>query len=283
MSAAPALPVLFTGYSAPVNFANKVLEDVEDYMRDGVLEMVKYRVAILEDMLRGGVRRGDSTAIGVASSAMWRFANAYLSATKDNPDARTFVYPDGDESTGWFADELADALRNAAEDSMTSPTSEDDADTIGRALGRIAVDFVEAGYDVEAKHMIEALARAGVSSHQVAASGAINVYTKSTDGLVRAENAAEQHGNGDLATHALAGWAVVTAYQHAHFDLDPPPRFAVDIGDLGPRPPWVPAAALISEADFVSRWHNKLPAGIDAPLACLQWGLEEHARQRNGT
>jgi hypothetical protein len=282
-TAAPALPALFFGYSAPINFSNKVLEGVEDYMRDGATDMVKYRVAIFEDMLRAGIRRGDSKAIGGAVTGLRGFLDAYMAASNDNPDARTFVYEnDGHEEKGWFGSDLADTLRNGAEDSMSNVTSENDMDLVGRALGEFAVVFVKAGYDEEAKYMIDALLQTGVSVHQIVPSGAINLFIKSTDGLVRAERTAEEVGNGDLAARALVAWAVVTAYQYIHFELEHPPRFEVDVAGMGPRPPWYPAGALITEREFINRWHNKLPRGEEPPLAWLQWGREEHDKQHEG-
>jgi hypothetical protein len=128
--------------------------------------------------------------------------------------------------------------------------------------------------------MIDALMQTGVCVHQIVPSGAINIFTKSTDGLVRVERAAEEVGNGDLAARALAAWAVVTAYRHIHFELELPPRFEVDIARMGPRPPWYPAGELIMEAEFINRWHNKMPRGEEPPLAWLQWGREEHDRQQ---
>jgi hypothetical protein len=270
----PALGLLSISYSGQVSFGDKVVHNVEEHIREDATSVVKWRVPILGDMLRQGVRRGDSTSIGGAIRALRLFLAAYIAATRDNPDARIYTFPDGHETVGWFGYDLALVMRAGAEDTMTNVTAEEDMDVVGRAMGEFAVEFVQAGYVEEVIYMIDALVGAGVSIHQLTPSGAVSVFTKATAGLARVEKAAEEDDDYDLAAKALAGWAVVTGYQALHFGLDPPPRLVSDVADMGPEPPWYPAADVIMDEKFLIRWGNKLPQGYEGPVAALAWANE---------
>jgi len=270
VTSAALLPALLLRYTAPFNFVGLVVDDTHTYLSAGLVDMVVFRVGLLAEMLRASVRRGDSTSIAAALSGLRRLQTGYIAAAAENPAARFHTYETGEQIEGWLGDPLRGALVRAAEEGMVGNIAEEDSDQIGVALREATVDAIRAGQRKEARELIQGPFQLGVSVYQVVGSGVINVYLKSPEGLVLAEQAAEEAGEVELATEALAAWAVVTSYAQTQFGMDLHPLWVETVGELGSQPPWHAAAELVMSQEFLRRWMNKMPQGPDAVVINLQ-------------
>jgi hypothetical protein len=133
---------------------------------------------------------------------------------------------------------------------------EHDLNAVADTLERVTVAAVKAHQVVEARALIQALVRVGVSSHQVRPQ-TVNLWPQSAPTLGRVERVAEEERQVDVAADALAAWALVVAYPVYHFG-HPHPSYFSSVEQLGDAPPWNAARQVIESDDFQRSWANKL-------------------------
>lgn len=268
-------------YTAPVVFAQQVIDEVQFYVESQAVGVVKYRVALLGDMARMAIRRGDSTSLSAAMTGMRKFQQAYIDAVQATPDSRRYTFDDGQTVDGWLGHDLASAIGGAVDDVLAHQASEIDYELASTQLCHAAEEFVRADLDVEAQAMVDALISSGTSIHQISTSGAVNIQARASDGLASVVRIARERGLASLAAWALAGWCVVQSYAQTHFGLEHHPRWEVGLEDMGDDPQWHEAADLIVlPGEFAMRWFNKMPGGYVAVIGTLAQSEARHAEQR---
>lgn len=270
LSAANTLLAFLGRYTAPRSFVLRAVEDVEPLLRAGALGLVVFRVSALGEMLRSALRRGEGVAVAASLEGLSRIQQAYVAVASERPSIRFHHYDNsGDEGEeGWLGEELSVALTRAGEEALRTLAVEEDIDLIARTLEAVTATATQAGHEVEARDLIEGLARLGVSSHQVRPE-TINLWPHSAAALARVEALAEQADLEELAADALAAWGLVCAYPITHFGV-PHPAFELSLPAFGPAPPFERARAVIERPDFGRKWNNKLELGIAAPLEVLR-------------
>jgi hypothetical protein len=274
--AARRLGILFVRMTAPTNFAKAVLEDVDTYLNAGLPGAVVFRVGLLGEMLKASMRRGDAAGFYSALGALNRFTELYARAIVDAPESRTHTYENA-VVEGWYGEEARTVLVSTGSDALALGSAEEDATAIADALRRLAEAGISTAGPREFTSGVDGLAQLGTSIHQVAASGAINLYAPAGHMLAALEARAEFRGELDHAAEALAAWLLVVAYWQTQFGLPSEMVFQRGLHTLGPRAPFHEAAAMILTPEFVSRWENKLPRGPLAVIGTMQAAIEEHA------
>jgi hypothetical protein len=259
-AAANMLMALLGAYTAPRSFMLRTTEPAERYLRAGEIGLVGFRVTALGEMVRAAVRRGEGVAVTAGLEGLERLQDAYINAAAERPDVR-LQHLDGaaDPREGWLGIEMAESLARAGDEVLRSEAVEHDLNAVADTLERVTEAAVRAHQVPEARALLEALVRVGVSSHQVRP-GTVNLWPQSAPTLARLERAAEEEGLGDLAADALAAWALVVAYPVYHF-AHPHPSYFPSVEQLGASPPWKAARHMIESDDFQRAWANKLEEG----------------------
>jgi hypothetical protein len=260
-------------YTAPRNFAREVVSNVEADLQAGVPGLVVYKVPALGEMIRAGLRRGESIVVSVALEALVDVQEAYLRAVAAG-QPRQFA-SDGQVRETWLAEDLALTLSRAGEESLRLGAAEDDVNAVAITLETVSANAIDAGLSDEAKILMEALARLGVTVHQVTPQ-VTNLMDKPAPALARLEARAEGIGSAELSSVAIALWATGVAYIENHFE-EPHPQFARSIDEFGDAPPWQGAIDLVSSDDFYRRWETKLRYGIEPVIARIQRAAEIRA------
>jgi hypothetical protein len=268
--AVATLGVQFASYTAPRNFMLAVTRGVEDFLSFGAVDFVVFRVPLLGEMARSGVRRGESVALVAALEGLLMIQDFYLRVVHARPEIQNQPAEDGSATrAGWLAQDLSAALARTGEDALKSSAAEQDMDAVAEALQTVARRFVEEGLEKEALPVVEAITRLGVTSHQVSAQ-AVNIWSYSAPTLARIEALAEERSQGEVAVEAAANWALVVSYAATHFGIEHP-LFEPSIGEFGKQPPWDDALGRIEDVAWQQRWANKLEAGAKLPRACLEY------------
>lgn len=269
-SAANILMGLLGAYTAPRSFVMRTVEPVERYLGNSDLNLVVFRVTALGEMVRAAIRRGEGVAVIAGLEGLQRMQKAYIKVASENPGIRVQRSDDGsDVREGWLGEDLADTLARAGEEALRSGAVEHDTDAIADMLDGATLDAVKAGQVGEARALIRALIRLGVSSHQIRP-GTINLWPQSAGALARAEKEAED-SLGDVAPDVLAAWALVVAYPVYHFG-HPHPAFELSTDELGAHPHWEAARRLIESSDFQRSWANKIYGNTPHLLEALRLG-----------
>jgi hypothetical protein len=285
VGAATLLPYLITRVTAPRNFALYATEDAADLLSVGATGLVVYRVGLLGEMLKRGVRAGDSLQIREALGGMQRFHDLYLQAAAENPAARVHQYDQG-AAVGWLGEEMVGALVAAGQEAIGSDIANEDANRIARTLAGFAVRSAGAGHREEYERAVDGLGELGTCTQQVKVPGVINVYSEPVWGLAHQVGPALENLDPDAAAQALATWALVIAYDVQHLATPGHVYWERSLETWPPDTPWDEARDYIDSQRFQNRWANKLasihpifedeeqtklllPGGPDAVHLCL--------------
>ena len=106
-------------------------------------------------------------------------------------------------------------------------------------------------------------------AHQVSPGGYINYYNEPAFQLAVVEHVAEEQSDHDLAAHALAGWALCSAYPVYHLEAPGHPLVAAALATIGPDPPWKAAETVLRSGDWQRAWANKQYLGPDPVVELL--------------
>src|SRR5206468_7770960 len=82
VSALGALFALLGQYTAPRNFMLRATESVPSHLRHGVIDTVIYKIPMLGEMARAGLRRGESVAVTAALEGLIGIQLAYVDASR---------------------------------------------------------------------------------------------------------------------------------------------------------------------------------------------------------
>jgi hypothetical protein len=255
-----ALWGLFAGlgrFTAPRAFAQVASRDLYGLMRAGGLGLVVFRVPMLGDMLRSGLRRGDSTTVRAALEALDEFQQDYYRALAENPTISGFRVPEGRRDY-WAAEDLNAALVDGTEEAMRCSAPEADFDQIGAVHEDCARRAVErSSTSRDALIFIEGLTRLALTIHQVNAT-TVNLNPKPALALAKLEALAEQTGKTDVAAKALVAWGLTVAYSITRFETIHPQLYT-SVHAFGLAPPIQEALREFDNINFRVRWGNKLP------------------------
>jgi hypothetical protein len=270
LSAANILMGLLGAYTAPRSFMLRTVEPVEQYLDEGELNFVVFRVTALGEMVRAAIRRGEGVAVMAGLEGLRTMQSAYIKVARQHPEIR--VQQSDDPSglrEGWLGQDLADTLARAGEEALRSGAVEHDTDAIATTLEDATLDAVKAKQKHEARALVTALTRLGVSSHQIRPE-TINLWPQSAPALAHVEKEAEE-SLPDVAAEALAAWALVVAYPVYHFG-HMHPSFELSGDELGDRPNWERARRVIESLDFQRSWANKIYGNTPHLLEALRLG-----------
>jgi len=260
------LVVLFTAltrFTAPRNFSLAATAGVFDLLRVGAPGLVGFRLGMFGEMIRAGIRRGDSTTVEAGVEALMGIQVDYYRAVAENPEAAALHVSTGRRDR-WAAEDINSAIMRAAEEALKQGAPEIDLDGIANAHEWCGQLSIEKRAPEDAAIFVDGITRLGVTSHQVSAS-TINLYPYSALSLARLEATAEDAGDTSLAALALAGWSLVVSYTTTHFNAVHPQLFA-SAKALGDRPPLDDAAAFFDDPRWLIKWANKLEAGPAGPV-----------------
>jgi hypothetical protein len=286
LTAARGLVVIAGEYSGPTNFVLRVVAPVRSDLLAGLVDAVGFKVALLGEALKMGLRRRDSVTVQSALNGMYAITAAYVEAVQTNPLARIHTPSDGVPRVGWLGPDLATALTRAADDALVSGASGDDVDAIILWHEQMTEVPLKAGLVPESLALIDGLIASGTTMHQVTPAFQ-NIQAKPAGCLARLELVAESNawkqegpiagGGTSLASHALAGFILLATYFWTQFcdpEKEPPPQHPLwrsGIRSLGANPPWNEAARLMNSSAWQTHWTHKLRYGL-GPLI-LHWNL----------
>lgn len=296
IGAATLLPYLMTRVSAPRNFAMYATEGTAELLEVGGTGLVVYRVGLLGEMLRRGVRNGDSLQIREALQGLERFHHSYREAATVNPEARVHWSDDGESSiVGWLGQEIVPFLVSAGQEGIGADTANEDVNGISKVLAGFAVRSALAGHREEYERAVDGLVELGTCTQQLRA-GVINVYSEPAWGLAEQVVPALENLDGIAAGRALARWALVIAYDVQHLGTPGHVFWERSLREWPAETPWRAAHEEIASQAFQNLWANKLaairpvfnpdsdeadpelllPGGAEALHGCLDQAEAEH-------
>jgi hypothetical protein len=255
-------------YTAPVSFVDLATADVEDALTNGFTAVARWRVPMLEEMIKLALRRGDSAGVTAGLHGLSRIHRAYINASAKNPAARRHLILDDETNVieAWLGHDLRGALLRSAETSFSVPGTSDDYDFIIAEYEEALARSLAAGHDEETMALIDGLSLLGCSTLQVGA-GYVNFQGRPAGVLARSERRAEEHGQDEIAAQALASWVLVCTYYTVHFSkegqpVQPHPLWDDGIEDFGPNAPWTRADEIIGSRPWQRHWNNQMELGV---------------------
>jgi hypothetical protein len=280
--AATVFPVSIQRYVGPRAFPQLVVADVGRELHGGALVLLVFRTGLLAEMLRLSLRRGDTVAVTSTLEAITDFQSAYLAVREVQPEVREFRMEDGSRREGWLASDLQRGLIAAGEEALRIGASGDDGNGICRTMGQLTRRFDDAGDAQDASRCIDGLTELATNYLQISANGTTNLFTEPVLQLALVEANSEDRGHVDIASHAIAGWALGAAYARYHLHRDFHPMQPRSIEVFGPQPPWQQALELIAgDPDWQHRWANKLgdPKSLVQVIAEVVNAAQQHANR----
>lgn len=255
-SAATLLPYLITRVTAPSNFAIYVNEDVEALLDGPITALVVYRVGILGEMLKRGVRSGDSLQLQQALNGLEEFHSIYLRTAAANAEVRVH-----EGHVGWLGEEMVPFLVSAGQEAIGLDGANEDCNRISRTLAGVAKRSADAGHREEYERAVDGLAELGTCTQQVRVPGLINVYAEPAWGLAAQVVPALEGLGEEAAGRALALWALVVTYDIQHLGTPGHVYWERSLRQWPGKTPWQAAHDEIETEAFRNIWANKL-AGI---------------------
>lgn len=270
-------------YTAPLAFSNLVVDDVEDHLAIGFVQLVRWKVPMFDEMAKLAIRRGDSAAVAAALQGMRNMAHAYAEASSVSPRSRGMPFEADDPPFamyGWLGEDLRESLFRIGEDTLRQGAASEDSDHTVESIEEAARVFILHGLLPEAKRLIEGLIGLGCTTHQVGA-GYINQMVRPAPCLIRLMNLCTQCGAAHLAAYSLAGWALVVSYADEHFGgpdqpLGRHPNWHPGIRNMGTTPPWDEAGALLDTAAWREKWSNQMNWGAGFVAFMLAMAKQIH-------
>lgn len=259
VSAATLLPYLITRVTAPRNFALFATDGIDVLLEGGATGLVVYRVGLLGEMLKRGVRSGDSLQLREALGGLESFHQIYLDASAENPGARIHEYENA-SAVGWLGEEMVSALVSAGQEAIGGDVANEDANRISRTLAGFGVRSADAGHREEYERAVDGLGELGTCTQQMKVPGLINVYSEPVYGLAAQLAPATEHLGDEAAARALAVWALVIAYDVQHLGTYGHVYWDRSLRLWPDKTPWGEAHDYTETEVFHNHWANKLAA-----------------------
>jgi len=269
LGSAALLPSLISRVTAPRNFALWLVEPVEGFLSIGATEGVVWRVGALGEMLKRGVRNGDSLQIRTALGGLQGLHAAYLEASAANPSARIHHYDDGSPVMGWLGDEIVPALVSSGQDAVALDIANEDGNLIANTLAGFGAKSAEADHREEFMRAVTGLTELATCTQQMRIPGLANHIAEPVYGLAVLVESATRHLDEEAAAHALATWSLSVAYAMRHLGGNVVAarhsQWAHSLRRIGKGAPFGSAAKLAQSQAFQQFWTNKI-TGIGAEL-----------------
>jgi hypothetical protein len=290
--AATLLPYLITRATAPRNFVLYTLEMIQILLGGGETGLVVYRVGVLGEMLKRGVRSGDSLQLREAIGGMQSFHDIYIDAVAENPVARVHKYESGGEATGWLGEEMVSTLVSAGQEAIGGNVADEDANRIAGTLARFGVKSAQAGHLEEYNRAVDGLGEMGTCTQQMKVPGLVNVFAEPVFGLASQIPPALDNLGDKAAARALATWALVIGYAIQHLGAVRHTQWERSLRLWSEGAPFDAAHSYVDTEEFQNHWANKLgslrpvlnddgdsllfPGGTDAVHLYLANAEEQH-------
>jgi hypothetical protein len=260
VSAATLLPYLVTRVTAPRNFALFANEGADELLEAGAAELVVYRVGLLGEMLKRGVRSGDSLQLREALNGMDRFHQVYIDAAARTPAARLHQYENGGQVVGWLGEEMVSALVSAGQEAIGGDIANEDANKIAVVLARFGINSAQAGHLEEYNRAVDGLGELGTCTQQMKVPGLINAYAEPVYGLASQVAVALEHLGEEAAAKALVTWGLVVGYAAQHLGAVGHTQWDRSLLLWPDDTPFHEANDYVDTDDFQVHWANKLAA-----------------------
>lgn len=257
--AAVLLPSLVMRTTAPGSFALFAVEGVKDYLTLRGTWLVVYRVGALGEMLRRGLRSGDSLQVREALRGLTLLHDAYIEAAEVDPSARQHQYEQG-LATGWLGGEMVPFLVSAGQESVALDSPNEDSNAIAVATCRFGIKSAEAKHGEEFNRAVEGLGQMATCSQQQKGSGLVLQYSETIYGLAALSGAASKHLDRAASAHALATWALAVAYAMRHLGgylmASAHPYWQKSLQEIGAAAAFEEAHQVIDSPEFIGKWAN---------------------------
>ncbi len=260
VSAATLLPYLITRVTAPRNFALFATEHVVELLQGGATELVVYRAGLLGEMLKRGVRSGDSLQLREALNGFDSFHQIYLDAAARSPAARLHQYENGGQIVGWLGEEMVSALVSAGQEAIGGDIANEDANKIAVVLARFGSNSAQAGHLQEYNRAVDGLGELGTCTQQMKVPGLINVYAEPVYGLAVQVAVALEHLGDQAAARALATWGLLLGYAAQHLGAVGHTQWDRSLLLWPDGTPFRKANDYVDTDEFQVHWANKLAA-----------------------
>lgn len=258
---AALLPGLITRVTAPRNFMLWITESITDSLSAGWTDAVVWRVGALGEMLRRGVRNGDSLQLRSALEGFDAIHEAYIGASQSNAATRVHRYGSA-TSTGWLAGEVVPALLSAGQEAIALDIASRDANAIATCLARFGMRAAEADHHDEFMQAVNGLCELATCTQQVRGLGLTNHLAEAVYGLAKLVQAGVDHLNRDAAAEALAAWALAVVYAMRHLGAGAvAPRhshWTSSLALIGANGPFSRAQNVARSNAFLIAWTNKI-------------------------
>jgi hypothetical protein len=268
IGAAVLLPILMSQTTAPGNFALFALDRVGEYLATGATGLVVFRVGALGEMLKRGVRSGDSLQIREALRGLRGLHEIYVEVAGDYPGARTHQY-DNRTAEGWLGDELVPFLVSAGQDAIGLDIANEDCNAIAGSLNDFGHRSAQAGHKPEFLRAADGLCQMATCTQQAQAPGLFNQYAEPIFGLASLAKTGSTDLDEESGAVALAEWGLTIAYAMRHFGgyLVAPvhPHWQRSIELFGKDAPFRTAHEVVDSELFQRKWGNQL-VGIPPEL-----------------
>lgn len=262
LASARLLPSMISRVTAPRNFVLWMMEQVPRFLGIGDTDAVVWRVGALGEMLRRGVRNGDSLQLRQALGGLSAMTEVYTEAAAENGSIRIHQYSEGPPEVGWLGNEMVPSLVTAGQDGVGLDIADDDVNAIASALADFGSTSATHHHREEFLDAAHGLGGLGTCSQQARAPGLFNVLAESVFALAVLVAAANDELNEDVCATALADWALVVAYQMRHLTgWTMGPRHTMwerSLERFGSDVPFAAAHDVASSPEFQRRWVNKL-------------------------
>jgi hypothetical protein len=257
--AAVLLPELITRTTAPGSFALFVVNGVAEYLSTRDTPLVVYRVGSLGEMLKRGLKSGDSLQVREALRGLDRLHDAYIEAADIDPRVRQHQYEQG-LAQGWLGGEMVPFLVSAGQESVGLDSPNEDSNAIAAATCRFGVKSAEAGHREEFLRAMEGLGQMATCSQQQKSSGLVLQYSETIYGLAALAGAAIKHLDEAASAQAIATWGLAVAYAMRHFGgyLMAPehPYWQKSLQEIGNAASFAEAHRFVESQEFIGKWAN---------------------------
>lgn len=270
--------ILIMDYSAPRSFVAHVVDPVANILSQKKVKtgLVVYRVPLLGQTLRYALRREDAETLYASLDGLASIQRLYVKASTENQNLRSHQIAPNNIREAWLGDELYRIFTSACEEALRLQSPQHEIDQIVDYFAAATRKFIAAHQEAESKQMMDGLTQLATSPYQVT-SGVTNFMTRPASSLASAEECAEREGGQtELASFALADWAVAIAYPQVHFGIKYHPLFAEGVRKFGGDPPWNEAINRVRDPSWNIRWANQLQYRLDVAISMLELARALH-------
>jgi hypothetical protein len=269
--------LLIIDYSSPRSFVGHVVDPVTGLLNQKKVNtgLIVYRVPLLAQTLRYALEREDAETLYASLDGLRSFQRAYVAASTKTPSLRNHKIGPNNTREAWLADELYRTYMGVCEQALRLQSPQHEIDQIVDYFADATRTFITAHQEAESKQMMDGLAQLTASPYQVSPN-VTNYLTRPATSLASAEQSAEAEGQVELASFALANWAVAMAYPQVHFGYTFHPLFAEGVGTFGEHPPFNRAIEHARDPSWNIRWANQLQFRLDAVVKMLELARDLH-------